>query len=253
MGRKLPKGATCYACEKPATSREHAPPQGFYPKGLWRHPGRVPIDYRQRLIWVPSCEDHNNAKSRDDHYAMTVIGVVAVMVGDALEALDPHPFALELIERARRGRRLQAAVKDAKRSQSADGEYAALEVDQGSLYEVIETTAKALYFYEHKGGARWPGHCHVHSRHLRMPDLSPSPHAEKLERIETRLNQARAQGLAGWEWRGPHPDVFAYQLVELQPGQPLLRLAFYGVFTFLVWADATPQLDRQHRADVPSG
>lgn len=41
---------TCYWCGKPATSREHVPPQNIYPD-----------DKRVNLLTVPSCEEHNEA------------------------------------------------------------------------------------------------------------------------------------------------------------------------------------------------
>jgi len=43
----------CYYCGAPATSKEHVPPRGFFPKG-------------SDLITVPSCEIHNNDKSHID-------------------------------------------------------------------------------------------------------------------------------------------------------------------------------------------
>lgn len=54
--------ATCYACDQPATTREHVPPQSFFPEG-----------HRQNLITVPSCALHNNANSKDVEYTRNVI------------------------------------------------------------------------------------------------------------------------------------------------------------------------------------
>lgn len=53
---------TCYACAEPATTREHVPPQSFFPEG-----------HRQNLITVPSCALHNNANSKDVEYVRNVI------------------------------------------------------------------------------------------------------------------------------------------------------------------------------------
>jgi hypothetical protein len=57
--------AICYACDKPATTREHAPPSSFFPEGQ-----------RVNLITVPSCADHNNANSKDVEYARNVITIM---------------------------------------------------------------------------------------------------------------------------------------------------------------------------------
>lgn len=43
----------CYHCGAPASTREHVPPKGFFPKG-------------SDLITVPSCETHNHDKSHID-------------------------------------------------------------------------------------------------------------------------------------------------------------------------------------------
>src|SRR5580693_278477 len=51
---------SCYACDTPKTSMEHAPPISFFPKNP---------NYRKDLIKVPSCDRHNSQKSGDDEYA----------------------------------------------------------------------------------------------------------------------------------------------------------------------------------------
>jgi hypothetical protein len=53
---------TCYACDQPATTREHVPPLSFFPEG-----------YRDDLITVPSCARHNNANSLDVEYTRNII------------------------------------------------------------------------------------------------------------------------------------------------------------------------------------
>lgn len=55
---------TCYACDRPATNREHAPPLSFFPKA-----------HRDDLITVPSCELHNNANAMDVEYTRNVISI----------------------------------------------------------------------------------------------------------------------------------------------------------------------------------
>jgi hypothetical protein len=56
---------TCYACDNPATTKEHAPPFSFFPEGQ-----------RNDLITVPSCADHNNANSKDVEYTRNVITIM---------------------------------------------------------------------------------------------------------------------------------------------------------------------------------
>jgi hypothetical protein len=51
---KKPTTEKCYKCGAPATSREH-------------------IDYRQNLITVPSCDEHNQKKTNEDEFFMMSI------------------------------------------------------------------------------------------------------------------------------------------------------------------------------------
>ena len=54
----------CYACGKVATTREHVPPYCFFPTG-----------YRENLITVPSCEEHNNKQSNEVEYVRNILSV----------------------------------------------------------------------------------------------------------------------------------------------------------------------------------
>lgn len=55
---------TCYRCSLPATTREHAPPRCFFPKGT---------GLNLQLKTVPSCSAHNNDKSGDDQFLLAHI------------------------------------------------------------------------------------------------------------------------------------------------------------------------------------
>jgi hypothetical protein len=61
---------SCYICEDLATSREHVPPKCFYPKQKDLPTG---FDFRKNLIKIPSCEQHNSAKSPDDEFLLFII------------------------------------------------------------------------------------------------------------------------------------------------------------------------------------
>ena len=50
-------------CDRNAVSSEHVPPKNLFPEQK-----DVGKDYRQYLITVPSCEIHNNHKSKDDEF-----------------------------------------------------------------------------------------------------------------------------------------------------------------------------------------
>ena len=56
------KTLKCYMCDAPGITREHAPPDSFFPKG-----------HRDELWTVPSCDLHNSANSKDVEYVRNVI------------------------------------------------------------------------------------------------------------------------------------------------------------------------------------
>ena len=58
-----PSGDTCYACDQPATTKEHAPPKSFFPHG----------GSGLNLITVPSCSVHNCDNSLDVEYVRNAI------------------------------------------------------------------------------------------------------------------------------------------------------------------------------------
>lgn len=231
MSRKRPPADVgCYACERPATNWEHAPPKGFFPARKHSFRGRQGPDYRKNLIVVPSCDLHNNPKSQSDNYAMTVVG--------GLHEAKPHPFALDLIRRVQRGPRLRASIiESATPVVSSAGQLVSVQVDADTINEAIAATVRALFFHEHGWTQRWPGRCHVHNPHFRMPDLAPGPAANEIERAISGFDELRRRNHPGWELKGEHPEVFAYQLAETAPGRPIMRLVFYGVFTFLAFSD----------------
>ena len=59
----------CYYCGKPATTTEHVPPRCLFPE--MRDSGGV--DYRNNLLTVPSCDEHNAKKSNDDEYFLFIL------------------------------------------------------------------------------------------------------------------------------------------------------------------------------------
>lgn len=60
-------------CGRLATTREHTPPLCLFPEIKDTHG----INFRKNLITVPSCDDHNSKKSKDDEFLMVLLaGIV---------------------------------------------------------------------------------------------------------------------------------------------------------------------------------
>src|ERR1700675_925028 len=63
------KEPTCYYCGRPATSAEHVPPRCVFPE----RKDAFGADWRKNLITVPSCDEHNLRKSKEDEFLMACI------------------------------------------------------------------------------------------------------------------------------------------------------------------------------------
>lgn len=67
------KKLQCYMCSNEATSREHVPPLCLFPESKDVHG----LNFRKDLITVPSCDEHNSKKTKDDEFLMVAMaGVV---------------------------------------------------------------------------------------------------------------------------------------------------------------------------------
>lgn len=67
----MTNSASCYMCDRPATSADHIPPKVFFPEERDLQIGMR--SQRENLITVRSCEKHNGGFSADDEHAALVI------------------------------------------------------------------------------------------------------------------------------------------------------------------------------------
>lgn len=231
-------GKECYACSRPAVSKEHAPPKGFYPprKEVFQAPKGK--DYRRNLISVPSCIEHNSDKASDDNFVQAAIAVFAAAYGDGLESAATHPFIRKLIRRIQNQPRLRKSlIENATPVRTAAGIVIALKPEAETIRRIIELTARALYYHDHGYLRRWPGDCQVHSPHFVMNDLSLPPGAHDIQDTIARFTHLNRINYEGFALKGPHPEVFAYQTLEIEE-RIVMRMTFYGSFHFL--AISTP-------------
>lgn len=211
--RPLPLGSTCYACDRPATTREHAPPRGFYPK-----------NYRQDLIEVPACPEHNNKKCDDDNYTIAVLGVIAFAYRGEYSKAKPEPLALEFKNRLHHGSKMRGFLESVDRSPLTERFFPEPEADAASLNIVLEMAARAIYFHER--ARRWPGDVRVYSNHPGFANTHPPGWVAALELAI--LNE-------GPPLQGSHPEIFGYQFIEQDMANAAMRFLFYGELSFMVW------------------
>jgi len=76
----------CYMCDLPGTTDEHIPPRAIFPEAKDAE-GR---NYRIDLITVPSCPDHNTAKSDDDEFLMVSLAGIMATTWAKIRVMSQH-------------------------------------------------------------------------------------------------------------------------------------------------------------------
>jgi len=73
-------------CDLPGTTDEHIPPRAIFPEAKDAE-GR---NYRIDLITVPSCPDHNTAKSDDDEFLMVSLAGIMATTWAKIRVMSQH-------------------------------------------------------------------------------------------------------------------------------------------------------------------
>lgn len=204
----------CYWCGKNATSREHVPPKSLFPenKDVKLITGK---SYREGLITVPSCEEHNLAKSNDDEYLMICLGSKVGNNGIAYihtntkirRALKRNPNIIEVVEE--------------NLLQIVDKEFPVLwvNIDTKRLYHSFEAIARAIFYYEFK--TIYEGSCNIVSSIFLFQDN------EELSKFQMKSDKALSQERKKWrsKTKGRNPEIFTYQISDMD-GCGTFKIAF---------------------------
>lgn len=199
---------TCYACDEPATTKEHAPPKGFFPPGK-----------RQGLITVPSCSIHNCDNAPDVEYVRNAVVCHAglnetgeLLIDTAKRSFDHSPALFS--------RTFQSFVV-----RSAGEQVATYKADLNRVRAMMTAVAQALHYRDQRQKwSRWQ---------VFVPTF----------RSEWSINQASDgwDGFRGLLNRIPYVDrdtaeleVFRYGSYALDWGW-VYRLMFYGGFVVSAW------------------
>lgn len=213
-------------CDQPGTSREHVPPRCLFPE--WKDIGG---NYRKNLITVPSCEDHNTAKSSDDEFLM--VSLAGIVGNNSIgyrhkfskvnRAIYKSSFAL-----------LKQAMKDQRWDILEFSPNKFLDVvwgtpDHERLNRCFDRIARGLYL--HRFGRQFRGTTKVMLGYLQ----SDAPNPAEFQRF---VRDKLALELQGKSRLGDNPEVFSFQFTEPdQFGLISLHLQFYGgldIYTGLI-------------------
>lgn len=216
----------CYVCRKPATSTEHVPPLCIFPESK-----DVPSaeSYRRDLITVPSCDEHNLNKSKDDEYLMMIL--VAHFANNEVANQQMRTKVMRAWQR--RPHLALATVKDPQPAHLDGKETMAFRVDLPRFTRAMELIARGLIF--HSTGIRWAGTFRVWGTNM-LP--SNRERAEQILATSSSIKKMLATIFADKLFLGANPDVFKYQLHVPASPETLgcARLVFYGGLEIVVFS-----------------
>jgi len=204
-------------CNEPAISREHVPPLCLFPEEK-----DIPnFNFRKNLITVPSCEQHNGKKSKEDEYLMAgLAGVVGnnylglyhtcTKVKRGLEKSGVNYENLVLTN----PRKMNVELNDGKEHEVFLGL-----VDNQRLENCFKHIAFGLYYHEFKKA--FVGE-HVIVIDF-VNDFDPNYQNHKAAIKDVFDSQS-----ANWKIKGANPEVFEYQFGEPDQHGIALKMTFYG-------------------------
>ena len=158
----------CYFCGQPGTSREHVPPLCIFPEAK----DSFGKDWRTNLITVPSCEEHNLKKSKDDEFLMAC--VTATVGNNGAAYLQTKTKLRRAFERNDK-RLLKCIISDPKNAiwkSPAGSEFPIVvgQPDLPRLYRALDHVARGLYF--HVNRSPFKGTCRLLADWIKYPSDS---------------------------------------------------------------------------------
>lgn len=213
---------SCYACNAPKTSMEHAPPKCFFPEEKDTIGTHL---FRRDLIKVPSCDQHNTEKSNDDVYALW-----------HLAGLDGVNDCGRMIRENLLQRMAERDLEKRDGAMMRRFENEVYEIDRGRLIGRVDSRrmlrffracAQAVYFFHTFKKLTLP---------LRVVslgnDFRDTIRAEELRKSEQFFDTE----LGNSEIYGANPEVFHYSICEkTQEEIILIRLVFYGTLKHWIY------------------
>lgn len=202
---------SCYMCDNPQTSVEHVPPKCIFPKLKDVLDDK---DYRQNLITVPACDEHNFAKSKDDEYFMMVVA--------------SHFANNELASNQIQTKITRAWIRNPRLARSVCKNFTAIRGTTNYLYEIdsirfnsaLEHISHGLYF---------------HSRGIKSETpftvLSyPIWQCPEVDIARLNIHELANQLFSEIPIQGVNKEIFTYQITPEIEGKTLIRMNFYEAF-----------------------
>ncbi len=218
---------TCYMCEKEATSDEHVPPRCLFPEQKDLPKG---LDFRKNLITVPSCDEHNSQKSKDDEYLLFLLLSAAQGNGDKQRHFDTK--LLRALKR--RLHVLETFLKDMQpiSMKTENGEIdagAAFRVDVPRFENVVKHMAMGIYFKHYE--LKWSGGFRMFANG--MFDMT-SPHANEINKTISEVASEISRAFVDEATYGENGNIFSYKLYSGGEDRHAIFMTFYEGFEITV-------------------
>ena len=188
-------------CGKKATSREHIPPLAIFPDK--KDVGET--DFRKNLITVPSCDLHNQKKSKDDEFLMASISGVA---GNNICGFVQTKT--KLYRAFQRNPNLEKSIASNQKDFSIKSEngtelpMALGNPDTKRLIKCFKQISHGIYYHEFN--KVFDGVCGVIlGGFLKYNDSN-------INSIQGLMRKKEETYAINWEKKGANPDVFYYQI-----------------------------------------
>ena len=216
--------ATCYMCDLPETSREHAPPVCLFPEQA-----SLGRDLRRNLVTVPSCDTHNSQKSKDDEFLRTVL-TIAAGPGSAVAS---HQFFGKVTRAAQRQPVTYGAFfPNIEIEKQKEGDRA-LQLDRKRFDSCIDHIAKAIFF--HAYASKWSLPMFVVSPGFY---LGPESEHHVVHQPSIQAAEVTKRFLENEQNRGENGDVFLYRIRHTD-GMYAFAALFYEKFEVFAVSSAT--------------
>lgn len=215
-------------CLNPATSREHAPPLCLFPEIKDIPTGE---NYRKNLITVPSCDEHNLKKSKDDQFLLLIL----LLHFESNEEGQKH-FAGKLTRTLKRRSSLLGVLKDKEDVIVQESESSGFHINRDRFDATMDRIARAIHFAEY--GEMWSEQIIINTPSLF--DLK-SPNSFQVNLEQQKLKLMIDKFLDPYPKKGENPMIFYYQIdKELQENKLLMKMVFYEGFA--VYAYSSPEI-----------
>lgn len=220
----------CYWCESEAFSMEHVPPKCLFPENKdVKHIFNK--TYREHLITVPSCDEHNLRKSNLDEYLMVTL---SGKVGNNSLA---YVQTLTKIERSLKRNSKLLDIEKGETIKLNDKEFPVLWInaDTRKLNYSFESIARGLYY--HENNKSFKGRITIVSKIFNHPD---DPNGTEFNIRASKLIE-RERVYWNTELKGVNKEVFSYQFSPIDgfKNQTLALNFFEGIDVYIVLNELT--------------